>query len=123
VKVVYVAKRKAKTILSALWNSFSPFPYQVWLIILAFLIIQATYATLVRYFEWKMGHERVFYPLEKYWQYLKCFLLQPEETTAFKSAAGLDEKFDTKKNDCFRTFGVCGLFGTPSLGFYKFVQS
>lgn len=96
-KVVYVAKRRAKTILSALWNSFSPFPYQVWLIILAFLIIQATYATLIRYFEWKMGHEEVFYPLEKYWQYLKYFLLQPEETKAFKSAAGLDEKFDTKK--------------------------
>uniref|UniRef100_A0A914C7U3 Uncharacterized protein n=1 Tax=Acrobeloides nanus TaxID=290746 RepID=A0A914C7U3_9BILA len=86
-QVVYVSKHTTSSILTALWNSFTPFPYPVWLIIIASLIIQATYATFVRYLEWKMGHERFFYPLEKYGQYLKFFLLQPEETKAFKSAA------------------------------------
>jgi hypothetical protein len=71
-----------------MWNSYSPFSIEVWLVILLTLLVQAASATLIRYVEWKIFKiNSTFQPWERLWHFGRAFLLQ-DYRVGFKSYAG-----------------------------------
>ncbi|CAI2351441.1 unnamed protein product [Caenorhabditis sp. 36 PRJEB53466] len=88
VQPVFVVRKKAETIGSVLWNAFKPFSYEVWLCLLASLLINLLFFIFISGIEFKLLFRTCFRPYEMFWHMIQLQLDEKSEDMLFYTLSG-----------------------------------
>uniref|UniRef100_A0A7E4VNR5 PBPb domain-containing protein n=1 Tax=Panagrellus redivivus TaxID=6233 RepID=A0A7E4VNR5_PANRE len=89
VDLVYIVRKKQRTIGAYLWNCLEPYSTYTWIFLLLSLLVQIIWVTIVRRTEYAMGLIDQFEVFDKVWQFSRLQIHQGGTRAPFESYAGV----------------------------------